>query len=285
MSTPSENPSASVHYAIRGGIQGRERLRILARTLQASTSALFDRLQLGAGLRCLDAGCGGGDVTFELARRVGPHGSVLGIDIDEIKLNLAREEAAALGLHNVAFRQLDIRSEAIDEQVHVVYARFLLSHLPDPQQAIEAFARWLRPGGLVIIEDIDFSGAFTYPPSDAFERFRELYYAVVRRRGGDPDIGPKLPLLLIDGGFERVDLHIAQPMSTHGDAKLINPLTVENIAPAVLADGLASEQELMALIDELYAFAANPRTIAGVVRGVQAWGWRAVGDTARKSME
>lgn len=279
MSTLSTTPSASLHYAIRGGIEGRERLRILARTLQADTSALFDRLQLGAGLRCVDAGCGGGDVTFELARRVGPHGSVLGIDIDEVKLSLAREEAAALGLHNIAFRQLDIRTDAIDEQVDVVYARFLLTHLPDPQQAIAAFARWLRPGGLVMVEDINFSGAFTYPPSAAFERFRELYYAVVGRRGGDPDIGPKLPLLLIDGGFERVDLHITQPMSTHGDAKLINPLTMENIAPAVLADGLASEQELADVIDELYAFAANPRTIAGPVRCIQAWGWRAVEDT------
>lgn len=276
MATLSKNPPASEHYAIRGGIEGRDRLRILARAHQASTSALFDRLQVGAGLHCLDAGCGGGDATFELARRVGPQGSVLGIDIDEIKLNLAREEAAALDLHNITFRPFDIRTDTIDTQVDVLYARFLLTHLPDPQQAIGTFARWVRPGGVLIVEDIDFRGAFTYPRSDAFERFRELYYAVVRRRGGDPDIGPKLPLLLMDGGFERVDLHIVQPVSTCGDAKLINPLTMENITPAILADGLASEQELAALTDELYAFAANPRTVAGVVRVVQAWGWRAV---------
>ena len=44
-------------YVIRGGVEGRERFRMLARTLQPSTSALFDRLGIGAGMRCLDAGC------------------------------------------------------------------------------------------------------------------------------------------------------------------------------------------------------------------------------------
>ena len=74
-----------IEYAIRGGIAGRERLRILARTLYAGTGALFDRLGVGAGLRCLDAGCGGGDVTLELARRVGPRGRVIGVDLDQAK--------------------------------------------------------------------------------------------------------------------------------------------------------------------------------------------------------
>src|SRR3954469_4264147 len=95
-------------YAIRGGIAGRERLRILARTLHTGTSALFDRLGVGAGLCCLDVGCGGGDVTLELARRVGPRGRVIGVDLDAAKLDLARQEAAAQGLINVEFRTLDV---------------------------------------------------------------------------------------------------------------------------------------------------------------------------------
>src|SRR3954447_25743934 len=101
--------TASAEYAIRGGVAGRERLRILARTLHPSTSALFDRLGVGAGLRCLDVGCGGGDVTFELARRVGPRGRVVGVDLDAAKLDLARQEAATQGLSNIEFRALDVR--------------------------------------------------------------------------------------------------------------------------------------------------------------------------------
>ena len=79
-------------YIIRGGIEGRERLRVLARAMQPTTSALLDRVGVTPGMACLDVGCGGGDVTLELARRVIPGGSAVGADLDETKLSLAREK-------------------------------------------------------------------------------------------------------------------------------------------------------------------------------------------------
>lgn len=74
-------PSTSELWAIYG-LEGRERLRVLARVMHASSMSLFDRLGLSDGLACLDVGCGGGDATLELARRVGPRGTVVGVDID-----------------------------------------------------------------------------------------------------------------------------------------------------------------------------------------------------------
>jgi hypothetical protein len=50
---------------------------------------------------------------------------------------------------------------------------------------------------------------------------------------------------------------------------------MENIAGAVLDDGLASQQEIDELVRELYDFAADPSTVAGMPRVVQAWGRRA----------
>ena len=95
--------STASHYAIRGGTAGRERLRVLSRVLQPYTDGLFDRIGVGAGMTCLDVGCGGGDVTFALARRVGPNGRVVGVDLDAEKLELARQEGAGMGLANVGF--------------------------------------------------------------------------------------------------------------------------------------------------------------------------------------
>src|SRR5438876_9709070 len=91
-------------YIIRGGVEGRERLRLLSRILRPTTLALFDRVGVRPGMRCLDVGCGGGDVTLELGRLVGPAGRVVGIDIDATKLDLARQEAAAHGVAIVEFR-------------------------------------------------------------------------------------------------------------------------------------------------------------------------------------
>ena len=67
---------------------------------------------------------------------------------------------------------------------------------------------------------------------------------------------------------------VVQPIGTHGEVKLLIPITLENIADTVLQDGLASQQEIDALIEELYRFAENPRTVAGVPRVIQAWGHR-----------
>ena len=59
-----------------------------------------------------------------------------------------------------------------------------------------------------------------------------------------------------------------------GEVKLLTPLTMENIVDSVLAEALASKAELDRLIDELYQFLRNPRTVASIPRVVQAWGYR-----------
>src|SRR5689334_11865638 len=95
-------------YIIRGGVAGRERLRLLSRILRPTTLSLLDRVGLRTGMSCVDVGCGGGDVTLDIARLVGREGRVLGIDIDAIKIDLAREEAAVAGIMNVEFRQTGV---------------------------------------------------------------------------------------------------------------------------------------------------------------------------------
>jgi SAM-dependent methyltransferase len=262
------------HYVIRGGVAGRERLRILARVLQPSTTSLFDRLGVTDGMRCLDFGCGGGDVALELARRVGPGGRVVGADLDATKLEIARREAAELGINNVEFRRHDIREFQPAAEYDLVYVRFLLTHLPDPAAAVATFHRALRPGGLILVEDIDCRGFFAFPSSPAAERFCDLYQATVRRRGGDPNIGPRLPLLLKDSGLAQVGVSAVQPMGLEGEVKLVCPQVMENIAEVVVEEGLASQQEVSGLIEELYALAANPRVLVGTPRVVQAWGRR-----------
>ena len=60
--------AGEVPYIIRGGIKGRERLRMLSRIMQSATLNLLQRAGIRPGMTCLDVGCGGGDVSLELAR-------------------------------------------------------------------------------------------------------------------------------------------------------------------------------------------------------------------------
>jgi SAM-dependent methyltransferase len=260
------------HYVIRGGMEGRERLRVLARVMAPTTSTLLARVGVEPTARCLDVGCGGGDVTLALAR-LAPEGSVVGIDLDETKLGAAREEADAAGVRNVEFRIRDVTEPSLDgDRFDVVYARFLLTHLPDPGEALTNLCGQLAPGGTLIAEDIDCTGHFCEPDSPAFSRYVELYITTVQGRGCDPNIGPRLPGLLRDAGLDGIGVTVVQPAGIAGEVKLIAPLTLEAIADAVLAAGLATVEELGELVDELYAFAEQDGTLMGIPRVVQAWG-------------
>ena len=269
-------------YIIRGGLEGRERLRVLARAMHPTTAALFDRVGVAPGMSCLDVGCGGGDVTCELARRVAPGGRAVGIDMDAAKIAIAREEAETGGVRSVEYREGDVLATEFAPDYDVLYVRFLLTHLGDPASALTRISAGLRLNGVLIAEDIDFTGCFCHPPSAAYDRYVELYQGAAWARGVDPNIGPRLPELLVGAGCERVGVTVVQPAGRtpaghEGDVKLVTPLTLENIADSAVAEGLASREEIDGLVAELYELAADSRTLLAFPRIVQAWGYRAAG--------
>ena len=90
-------------YAIEGGQAGKQRLDVLAAVMQPYTARLLDTVGVAPGSRCIDVGCGGGHVSRELARRVGPHGRVVGIDLDPDVISLASADAQREGLTNLRF--------------------------------------------------------------------------------------------------------------------------------------------------------------------------------------
>jgi hypothetical protein len=87
----------------------------------------------------------------------------------------------------------------------------------------------------------------------------ELYIETARRRGGDPNIGSRLPALLMAAEFEKVQMNMVQPAEMTGEVKLLAPITMENLAEAVIEEGLASQAEIDGLVAELYELCARPR--------------------------
>lgn len=264
------NPS----YSIRGGRPGRERLRLLSRVLHESTSAFLDRLNLRPGQFALDLGCGGGDVTIEIAHRIAPDGWAIGVDVDGEQLRMAEREAEAAGLPNVRYVESDATTVLERSAFDAVYARFLLSHLPRPQDVLHAALSQLKPGGVIAIEDVDFSGAICWPPDAAVQRANELCADCMRAGGGDPSFGLRLPLLLRQVGFEAVQVRVTQCVCLEGEAKLLPVETVRNVVDAAIRHGLASAAEIRALVTELERHAARDETLVGTPRIVQAWARR-----------
>ncbi|RDI42506.1 methyltransferase domain-containing protein [Nocardia mexicana] len=264
MTGPSES------YIIRGGTAGRERLRVIASVLEPTTRALLERLPVRAGDRCWDVGSGGGDVTLLLADFAGPAGWALGTDIDPVKVELAGQEAHAYA--NVEYRTADVLRETPSESFDLAHARFLLSHLTDPGRALAAIVGSVRPGGVVAVEDVDFSAPLCHPDVPAFIRYHDLYIRTAQQRRADPLIGPRLPHLLRQAGLSDIHAFVHQPAGLDPASKLVSVLTVENIADAALEADLTTPDELSQLLADLRATVDNPKVLIGLPRMVQAWG-------------
>lgn len=210
-------------YVIEGGRHGKERLSLLSDVFRPTTRRLLARAGLSPGMRCLDVGCGGGDLTLDLARRVGPDGSVLGIDFDATIVALARADAEA---RNLAFLAADARTIGGLGPFDLVYARFLLTHVPDPDAVLSTMIRLTRPGGSVVVEDIDFAGQFSYPECPAFRRYLTLYSEATRRLGGDPEIGRRLAAMFRTAGMPRASTRVIQLAHERGRGKTLSLVTL-----------------------------------------------------------
>ena len=165
-----------------------------------------ERLRLAAGERVLDVCCGSGASAIPAAEIVGPTGSVIGVDLAENLLALARSKAEKQGLTNIQFRVGDMTQLPFDdESFDVVVCVFGIFFVPDMEAALRELKRVLRSGGKVAITT--WGPRFFEPASTAFwESVRDVRPDLYKGfnpwdRISDVDA---VSSLLMSAGFETV---------------------------------------------------------------------------------
>jgi SAM-dependent methyltransferase len=110
----------------------------------------MERGAIAAGESVLDVGCGCGDTTLEIARRVGSAGSVTGVDISAPMLERARASAAAAGLKQATFENADAQTATLPSRRYdLLFSRFGVMFFIDPPAAFANLRSALKPGGRV----------------------------------------------------------------------------------------------------------------------------------------
>jgi trans-aconitate 2-methyltransferase len=162
-----------------------ERMALVAEVFEPSSRALLARaVPPGVGL-ALDLGCGPGHTTRLLAEVCRP-GRTVGLDGSERYVARAR---ATTPDPSVAFTRHDVTGLPLPEApVDVVYARLLLAHLPDPPGLVERWRTQLRPGGVVVVDEVESIEA----PPGVLRDYEDLVVALVAAEGGPMYAGPLL---------------------------------------------------------------------------------------------
>ena len=267
------DPSAGGGYVLGTGSHGSERLHVVAHICEPATRWLLDRAGIEPGMRVVDVGCGIGTVTALLAERVGPSGSVVGVDVNQDQLEIARGLAAERGLANVEFAAGDAAATRLERGTFdVAYSRFVLMHLRDPAGALREMTGLLADEGLLVCEEADSSRWWAWPPAPGLRRMWKLFEALSTARGQDWQIGPKLPGLLRAAGVPNPGVSVVQPAFLDGPGKRLPLLNLREGGEHFAEAGLVEREELEELRRELEALSLDGDALVTAGMVVQAWG-------------
>lgn len=182
-----------------------EPLRLERQTRLYGTDDDLARMAPSAADRVLDAGCGAGSLTREIARRV-PEGTAVGLDREPRYLDYARRQAASEELDNIRFEVGDAtRLPFADGSFDLVWSKHLLQWVPDRKGALGEFVRVTRPGGRVVCCNFDGFCLSHHPTDERIQADLERWFKAAREElGFDNWLGSKLPAMFKQSGLRDV---------------------------------------------------------------------------------
>ena len=245
--------------------KAKRRLALLEFYLDPKTKRRALALGVGDGWRCLEIGAGGGSIALWLSEQVGAKGSVVATDINIVLLkSIERPNLQAL--------QHDILSGTpADGNFDLVHSRWILHHLPKPEVAIRHMISALRPGGWLLLEEVDFFPVHASDNADYRDFMTALVNTVVRASGRDCFWARALPELVESLGLRNID--------GEGDFSLVRggseiaeffALTAEQMREPMVASGAIDAEKLNRALELL----SRPTFWAFGGGGVSVWGQR-----------
>jgi len=252
----------------------QQRLQQQARELAEESRRLFEQIGIPVGSHVIEIGCGPQGCLELLADRVGPAGSVVGVEMSEHAVQLARRFVAEQGLANVEVRHGNGKATGLPRaSFDLATARLVLVNIPEPKDIVAEMAALVRPGGSVALHEADWCAHITDPPLPAWDRLFEALRAYSEANGIDLFIGRRLARLLGDAGLVEIQMQPLIHVYPFGHSR--RPIFlqfVNNLRERIVAFGLITDAEFAEAIHELAKHLDDPRTLVLSHLFFQAWG-------------
>ena len=157
-----------------------------------------------------------------MSQIVGSSGQIVGVDFSEQRL----EQARSCSDVGIEYRHgQGERTPADDNEFDVSWSRFLFEYLLEPENVLSEMIRVTKPGGKIVVSDLDGNCLWHYPVSPEFECDLQSAIKTLRQAGFDPFVGRKLYYYAAKAGLEQIKVD-AQPY--HFYPGKINEIALEH---------------------------------------------------------
>ncbi|GKU77344.1 class I SAM-dependent methyltransferase [Paenibacillus sp. L3-i20] len=214
---------------------------------------------LADGMKVLEVGSGPGFVTEKLLDNL-PHSEITALDIDDVLLEKAKHMLNHMPESRLKFSHASVYNTNLpDNYFDFAIARLLFLHLHNPLEAAIEIMRVLKPGGKLVIIDID-EGVFgaIQPELDVLPSILKKLAQRQASRGGNRNIGRSLPRMLTHSGFTDVDMDaIVQHSDLHGIEGFKKQFDINRFA-GFYKNGVITQHEYDELNKSYENFAHSP---------------------------
>ena len=218
--------------------------------------------RVGVDAEVLCVGCGPGAILREVLA-LDPSLKGVGLDISADRIEEAKKRNR--GIPQIEFVRGDAQAMRLpSNRFDLVYSRMLLEYLKDKEGAVGEMVRVCKPGGRVLLQDLDGQLLWHYPEDPVVQRTAEKVIAALSATGFDPFVGRKLFSFAHKAGLKNIDVQV-EPY--HLIAGKIDPemfkhweLKLEIVRPQ-LARLLGSESEAREQAQRFLDYLRRPDTL------------------------
>jgi ubiquinone/menaquinone biosynthesis C-methylase UbiE len=270
-----DDDSNSDSYILGASEREFDRLDIQSIVFHDETLKTLKAAGIKPGMKCIDLGCGIGDVTRLMGSLVGRDGTVVGLDMNSEAISISNKKTnGKTDNNNIKFVIDNVYDTHLDSlSFDFVFSRFLFQHLTEPKKAVGEMNRLATDsGGIVCTMEADHETWISYPYDPHLENLRKSLVSLLCLSNSDPFIGRKLYKIFADCALKSnvSSYSVCIPVSKKPH-NLMGVKMAEILKDSIIKSKLMSHDSYNSMLNGLVRYLHNTDDGLITVMGFSVW--------------